>query len=347
MFHIDAEPYGGHGRALSPMLVSGVGAMRVRNGRARDVGGKGHGGPMGFVRDVLANVAAAGVLAVLAGALALSAAWVARRSRVWQLFGVGTSSRNSVLVIVPSFDIKPQSASGTRPVLTGFVGTAISELEYREALGLAEALRANPAVRLLQAVGLPERIVYRPVRCRVTASMSASEFAGRGEAAASQEIKDMVRGADCVVLVGGPVYNTTTDVLLREAPFAFEFFLEDRQGEPVRGVRVRAVHGNTGRELRRRVEPAAGGAGSVSIEYAVVEAVDWEGTRVFLCAGTCAAATAAAVRTVSQGWRQLAGEYGRSGFGLVYELPVTSDTARDRAPEMRSLQQCHAYRRDG
>ncbi|MET8955161.1 hypothetical protein ACWEO4_30105 [Streptomyces sp. NPDC004393] len=290
------------------------------------------------MRDVLANAASAALLAILASALALTAAWLSRRSRVWKLFHAGTSSKNSVVVVVPSFDIAPASAAGTVPVQAGFAGTAISELEYREALDLADALHAHPVVRLLQAVGLPERIVYRPLRCRVTASMPVSRYAANRQAAL-EEITNTVRRTDCAVLVGGPVYNSTTDVMLRQAPFAFEFYLGEENGVPVRGVHIRAVHGNTERTFRRR-ESEAGGA---YLEYAVVEAVDWQGTRLFLCAGTCAATTAAAVRKLRQDWRQLAKDFGTRGFGLVFELPLDSEAMRDRAPDMGRLQQCHVY----
>ncbi|MFF4692849.1 hypothetical protein [Streptomyces sp. NPDC001307] len=294
---------------------------------------------MGFVRDVLANVAGTGVLAVLASALALAAAWLSRRSSVWKLFRVGTASRSSLTVIVPSFDIRPRTATGTVSVQAGFTGTAISELEYREALDFADALQANPVVRLLQAVGLPERVVYRPIRCRVTASRSVSEYTEHQQATA-EEIKNTVRGVDCAILVGGPVYNTTTTVMLGQAPFAFTFSMRDENGRPVRGVEVRPLHGNTQRTFRR-VEPQAGDG--PHLEYAVVEAVDWEETRVFLCAGTCAAATAAAVRKLRQDWRQLAKRFGGSGFGLVYELALDSALMRDRAPDMGRLQQCYVY----
>lgn len=293
---------------------------------------------MGFVRDVLTNAASAAVLAILASAVALAAAWLSRRSRVWKLFRVGTSSKNSVLVVVPSFDIAPASASGTVPVQSGFAGTAISELEYREALDLADALHANPLARLLQGVGLPERIVYRPLRCRVMASMPVSRYVADWQAS-SEEIRNAVRGSDCVVLVGGPVYNSTTDVLLRQAPFACEFSLGEENGVPVRGVHVRSLHGNTERTFRRRVEPGAG----VCFEYAVLEAVDWEGARVFLCAGTCAATTVAAVRKLREDWRQLSERFGTGGFGLVFELELGGEAMRDRAPDMGRLQQCHVY----
>ncbi|MED7827150.1 hypothetical protein [Streptomyces chiangmaiensis] len=219
------------------------------------------------------------------------------------------------------------------------MGTAISKQEYREALDLADALQANPVVRLLQSAGLPERIVYRPLRCRVTASMPVSKFAANRQAAA-EEIKDSVRRADCAVLVGGPVYNTTTDVMLQHAPFAFEFYMDEENGVPVRGVHIRPVHGNTERTLLRRVEPGARG---IHVEYAVVEAVDWDGTRVFLCAGTCEATTAAAIRTLRQDWRQLAKRFGTGGFGLVFELALDSEVARHRPPDMGQLQQCHVY----
>ncbi len=294
---------------------------------------------MEFVGDVLSNAASAAVLAVVASALALVAAWTSRRGRVWKLFRVGTSSKSSVEVFVPSFDIAPASAAGTVPVQGGFVGTAVSELEYREALGLADALHANPAVRLLQAVGLPERIVRRPLRCRVTASMPASKYAANRQAA-SDEIRNAVRRADCVILVGGPVYNSTTDVALGQGPFAFGFHAGEQDGGLVRGVRIRPLHGNAERTFRRRAEPGAGGT---HLEYAVLEAVDWDGRRVFLCAGTCEAATVAAVRKLGQDWRQLAKRFGTEGFGLVFELALDSEAMRHHGPDMGRLQQCYVY----
>lgn len=68
-----------------------------------------------------------------------------------------------------------------------------------------------------------------------------------------------MRTADCAVLVGGPVYNTTTDVMLREDPFTSEVCLREENGAPVRGVRVRSVYRSAERTFRRRVGPATAG----------------------------------------------------------------------------------------
>ena len=104
--------------------------------------------------DLLADV-------LFAAILAAAAIWLthrARRKRVRRFFGVMPGA-GSISVYLSSIVVKERGTVGIGPIVEGYHGPAITELEYRHVLGFAATVETKPFIRLLRAV-LPDDLVW-------------------------------------------------------------------------------------------------------------------------------------------------------------------------------------------
>src|SRR5262249_27588718 len=220
--------------------------------------------------------------------------------------------------------VVPGGAVGATATTVGYYGSALNEVEYRGALDLAGAIQTKPLRQLFQALANQTGTdgVARPVLCRIGVSTPYVRATG-GEPADRHrqlpvdfdrdrelELLERINLELCrpgtFVLVGSPIYNVLTLYALAnagdDARFSFER-LPRGDGGFDRGIRVLRYYPNgTGRTFVREVRDDG-----VYDEYFVVQKITtWgpgKGT-LFLCAGTSAAATAAALGVLTK-WQRL------------------------------------------
>ena len=114
-----------------------------------------------FLEQALSNFVADLALAALLGAGALLLSTLVWRRSVHDFFGV-RPGRNRIAVRLSSFNVL--RCAGTEEVVEPFTGAAMSELEYRFALGLAQSVQMKPITRLLRALReSPNQALHEPL----------------------------------------------------------------------------------------------------------------------------------------------------------------------------------------
>lgn len=268
----------------------------------------------------------------------LATRWAQRPRR--KFFGLLSDSMSRVQIKLSNIYVKRRGTVSITPATIGFYGAAITEPEYVHALKLASAISTKPFRRALRAIaqenGLP--IADLPIVCEISISPSyvqtgsdtdAEEIQDRavtGEQLAElhNRIQGMFDRGGTYVLIGGPVYNAMVEHVLRLFP--------DNRFEFTRPVVATAEDGSPilgrGYTYRRRIpltvvrkEHLTGDVPHYE-EYFLIQKFVRQKPHpltVFMCWGTCTAATAAAVDTLVD-WRSLWRQFGDEPFAALYEL---------------------------
>jgi hypothetical protein len=273
--------------------------------------------------ELVADIAAA----LLIGSGALLISLVARRRRLRTFFGI--PRRSTIEVIVSGVDLIPGGAVGTEKVTSGSQGTAINYLEYKYALRFATAVESRPSIRVLRTIEPDDWHTAQPVNCNIEIGPSCKDFNARPNEV-KEEVRQRIKALECVVVVGGAIYNVVMKYMLEEYG-RVEFIRDDSAGgRPRRGVRVR--HGANKLHDYYREDPIeAEQVVKPGREYFVVARFVWEKTTIFLCAGTCTAGTVAALRVITS-WRTLQRDVGTRPFLRVYEMPLDDATDSEKDP---------------
>jgi len=179
-----------------------------------------------FVEQVLSNGLADLCLAILLGGVAVGVSNASWRRHVHDFFGVRRPGRGAIRVRLSSINVTPGGSTGTETVVEGFFGPAISELEYRYALGLAHSIQLKPIARVIRALmdsstsGSEEPIVCDITMTEPYGGPMPVDFACDRDL--TDRLKARLRGAT-YVLVGEPLYNVMTRYVLSTAPSRFRF----------------------------------------------------------------------------------------------------------------------------
>jgi hypothetical protein len=284
----------------------------------------------GYAARLASEVVADVVAALLLGSVALLVSQLIRRRRIRTFFGI-TPGRETIKLFLSCIDVKPSGAIGTEKVTGGSQGTAINHLEYRYALDFAAAVESRPLVRVLHSIDPSDWRTAQPVNCRIEVGPSCTSYLNRGSEVMLDEVRQVVHGSECVVLVGGAIYNVVTKCIL-EADAQVQFIRDDSRGSlPRRGIKV--TMGTSNPHEFYREDPVADAALGLKEgrEYFIIRRFVWEQVTVFMCAGTCTAGTVAALRMLTS-WRTLQRDLGSTPFLRVYEMPLETVTARETDP---------------
>lgn len=277
--------------------------------------------PSELVADILT--------ALLIGSGALLISLVARRHRLRTFFGI-TPGRDTIEVILSGVDLMPGGAIGTEKVTRGSQGTAINYLEYQYALRFATAVESRPFIRVLRTIEPDDWHTAQPVNCNIEIGPSCMDYNARPHEV-KEEVKQRIKALECVVVVGGAIYNVVTKCILEEYG-RVEFIRDDSVGDrPRRGVRVRQGANKPHDYFREDPVLEAEQVVKPGREYFMVARLVWEKTTIFLCAGTCTAGTVAALRVITS-WRTLQREVGARPFLRVYEMPLDDPADREKDP---------------
>jgi len=284
-----------------------------------------------FLIQFLADLTLALLLAGLAIAIA-STSW---RRDIHYFFGVQRPRRGAITVKLSCMNVLPHGCTGADVVTEGFVGPAMSELEYRFALRLAHSVQTKPIARALRALrDVPGSSIDEPIVCDIRMSEQCPsdapvDFSSTTEL--MERVKSGLRGGT-YILVGDPTYNAATGYVLTNSSSRFRFVhglpSDERRR---RTVRIENVYHDAGSGVSEEHERSREPDGS-NVEYAILERImDWDGGIVFICAGTSTSATIAALRELTH-WRELAHRFDRhrgrqlsgharkSNFGILYQV---------------------------
>jgi hypothetical protein len=300
----------------------------------------------GLVTGLIANV----IFAILVAVVAVIIGNHYWRRKVREFFDI-LPQKGRLPIFLSNIVVKKSGTIGTAPVAQGFYGTAISEVEYFYALQFASTIETRPAYRALRALD-PDDIItpVDPLVCEVNISPSMDAMRALGGLDTLHIIRQMV-GNRTAVIVGGPIYNTFTLQLMKRLPSRFTFVREDRNGQATRGIKVGPYkQRDDHREFIRR---SVGEDHQRQVEYFILEKLTWpirsdtgsrrKSTKIFLCAGTCSAATAAAVRALTKNWRNLKQLTNGDDFGLLCELYLENAEQREAHPPDDDLQVVFSY----
>lgn len=273
---------------------------------------------MEIIDNVIANIVAVVVLAII-GAIIIA---FYRTLGIKRFFGIA-APRSGLRIFLSAIPVKQGGSIGTARIEQGFFGEAITEIEYRSALSLYAALRGGPSTWFFTTV-----FGSRASADRATSEIEKSPSFWRyhendrddetTEVNYKPEDVSTLYRQSCSILIGAPIYNLLTHHLMRvpkkgepKSPHPFFQFIRDFENEkPVRGIKV-IQEPNT--EERKREETP-----TYVQDYFIVSRIDLgDKRRAFIAAGTCTAATAAAVNQLVK-WRQF--KKFKGDFGVLYGI---------------------------
>ena len=288
-----------------------------------------------FAGNLLSDVVSNVLCVLLPVILALFVYQFRSRRRLRGFFGLSSGRGSTVQIRLSNIQIKSDGTSPSSEVeiSSSLIGSALLESEYEHSLGLAARIQSRPFVgslfTLLELFNAPR--IDGPVTCRIGSSPGLAQFADTNDpdTALNLEVQRILRGQECLILVGSPVYNELTSYVLRHAgPDVMAEFGESDHEPGMFASAVMVREGESDRAAwpryeRRLLKERDGRV--VYEEYFLLQKLrDFprKGRTVFICAGTSQAATAAALDTLS-GWRSLVDEFGNRPFAIVGR--VTTD----------------------
>ncbi|MEV4110262.1 hypothetical protein [Nonomuraea sp. NPDC049695] len=282
--------------------------------------------------DLASNLLANVIFAVMVAVAAIVLGNIAWRRKVRAFFNM-KPNRGRLPVYLSNIVVHPGGTTGTGPISVGYHGTAITELEYKYALAFAATVESKPLYRALRALDSAELLTtVDPIVCHIGTSPAASELGD------PSRVSEYIREGTTLI-VGAPIYNSLTDYVMRTVPSHFEFIRFD---DKERGIKVRNFKGSDTFVFKRGLytrERPDGKERPFLKEYFIIERLTWKrGTgrhkrksTIFICAGTCSASTAAALRMLAD-WPKLAKVYGTEDFGLLCEIHLDAADGRDTIP---------------
>lgn len=300
--------------------------------------------------DALAGL----VLNVAAIALSIGiTAYVSKKrwhARVQRLFKVNRLTNSAIRLRLSRIQVIAKGTMGVIPITKGFEGGAMTEAEYQYARELAATIQSPPLVGLFREIAerLELKSVGIPLICDIGLSNEYSNESPEdsvdlrpGSSAASLISSQLRSGPH--VLIGSPVYNVLTQYVLRYSkPYGFFEYLPT----PDRGFNVLRFkkseeadeHWQSKRFNRLVLEPNTEEPTRRYCEYFIVQKFPANkfGSIVFLCCGTCTAATALAVSVLDSYLRDpskfavLESQFGGDQFAVLHRVELSD---REKAPE--------------
>ncbi len=296
--------------------------------------------------NVLSNVVANTVCVAVPLVLAYAVYRMRGRRRLRRFFGITAGRRAAVQIRLSNIRIKRDGTISAVPLPQTSVPSALLAGEYGYALRLASVVQSRPLVGPIYAVleqfgvrgmDAPMECDIRPSQARATlpedSAQTPVDFGIDDETFA--QISRTLSSGDSFVLVGSPVYNLMTHCALAgRGEDAWAHFIAAQAEPEVYATAITVRRHGTGPELRfERRQVASSSGGYLYEEYFLLQKItSWAGGAndrrstpgtIFICAGTSAAATAAALETLAQ-WERLFRDHAWRPFAIVCSV-ITED----------------------
>lgn len=249
------------------------------------------------------GVAANILSALIFAGIALLLSKIIWRRELRTFFGVRRFRKGGIQIRLSCINVQPGGTIGTVTSQRGYSGSAITELEYKYALQLANSIETKPLTRTVRALLQHVTTVEEPLICNIGASRP---FAGQPpvDFQSSDHLReDLAKelGEGTFILVGAPIYNLMTNYELSRHGSRFQFLAGI--GEPRRGISVVRSEEQPPKDYLRST--TKNGTQLVHTEYFVLQKQHHPpSSTVFVCAGTGTGATVAAL-TQLKNWRNL------------------------------------------
>ncbi|MDJ0796174.1 MAG: hypothetical protein QNJ51_04940 [Calothrix sp. MO_167.B12] len=260
------------------------------------------------MRELLMNVAAniiSTLILALIGFIAYGYLYWKNRKEILNFFGVSNSKPN-ICIYVSNLNVREGGTSGIEPIDKGYVGSAITKLEYDGALLIQNELKAKPLAllpkRLQDWLG-QENLELRTIDAPIKISPPKPILNSR----------DTIFN-DHLVVMGTGIYNSLSHYYLKEYfrnhedIYRFYFYhKKNDKGQRIIGIRQHRLADSTTDEGRdKHIEPAF-----IQKFYDVERQI-----YVFICAGLGSSATLGSARYLSENWRDLQRKFGNKDFGI-------------------------------
>jgi hypothetical protein len=240
-------------------------------------------------------------LTLILGALAGMSVFMFRRGRILRFYGI-RQAQSTIRIVISRLDVKPGGTIGTTTINSGYVGPAVTQLEYEAAVLLQEQIRPNISAWLSKEVRdwISGKLV-------VAAAVNPIIELAPAPADASSWLEAYARTN--LILLGGPVYNAATSYYQEYESAHFTLV----RGQSGAGWRVRSVRGGT------PGDPGIIESRTVDRELALVQRIVHRetGTSITMCAGTSSGATLAGAEWLSRKYRQLDRRCRNGEFGIL------------------------------
>lgn len=254
--------------------------------------------------NVIANLIAALILALI-GFIVYSFLYWKNRNRILRFFGI-TSSNPNICIYVSNLNIRPGGTSGIENIDKGYIGSAITKLEYDGALLIQHELKGKPLAlfskRLQDWLG-QENLELRAIDAPIKISPTKQIASNRNPAFSSN-----------LIILGTGVYNSLSHYYLNdyfpkhdEIYWFYFYHAKDNKGQRVIGIHQDGLADSITEEGReQRVEPAF-----IQRFYDVDKKIS-----VFICAGLGSSSTLGSSRYLIENWRYLQRKFGNEDFGI-------------------------------
>lgn len=278
--------------------------------------------------NLLTNIVANLVSAAVLGLLVIIVVLRTRRRGMRRFFGFRTG-RTSLRIHLSTIAVDKAGTQGTADIVEGFHGDAITELEYRHSLALAADVTSGSSSWLMDSVLGPRasagRIVSKIVLSVPFRPVDDASTVAEQVRRSTSAVDNAIAESACAILVGAPIYNLMTYHTMAQYGKFFTFVREERDAGAVRGIRELK---SSQEHEHLRIEDEKNG---IFVDYFIIEKISVRRTTVFVCAGTCTSATAAAVDMLRD-WRSLFREYGDQDFGVLYRITTPYPHGRETDP---------------
>lgn len=270
--------------------------------------------------NVAANIVSTLILAFI-GSIAYGYFYWKNRRDILQFFGV-TRSNPNICVYVSNLNIQPGGTFGIKDVKKGYVGSAITKLEYDGALLIQHELKAKPLAllpRTLQDWLGQKNLELRTIDVPIKISLSKLDF--------DKNERDLIF-KDNLIILGTGIYNSLSDYYLNKYfPDNYEeniydsYFYDEQINNEPRVIKIRD---------KEVTEPATLEGRAKGTESAFIQRFhhrfhhENREINVFICAGLSSSATFGSVRYLVENWRKLQEKYDKKDLriGLLFRNQV-------------------------
>jgi len=269
-----------------------------------------------FLLNVSENLVSTLILALL-GYIAYTYLYWKNRKEILHFFGIRNNCPN-LCIYVSSLNIKPGGTSGIEAINKGYIGPAITKLEYDGALLVQSGLKAKPLALLPKTLqdwlgqgNIELRTIDVPIKISPRSTTNTDPIFNEN-----------------LVILGSSIYNSLSHYYLNEYfkkhsdiyPWYF-YFAKNNAGQRIIGIHRKGFEDSPIDEGRdNRVEPAV---------VMRINDIDRNIT-VFICAGIGSSATFGSARYLAEHWRDLQRIYSNDEFGILLLF-------RDQDPDAESV----------
>jgi hypothetical protein len=252
------------------------------------------------------------LITVAIGALAGLGFLLFRRKSLVRFYGI-RRSQDAIRIVVPRLDVKPGGTTAAIPVIRGYAGPAVTQIDYEAAVLLQEQIRPNTFSWL-------SKEVRDWVSGRLVLAAPVNPVIELAPAAADVASWQCSRASTSLILIGGPAYNAASGLYQDQKGAHFAFVRGDD------GVRwcVKPLLGRTPGDPSLIESRAAGR------ELGFVQRIIREDTGAYItmCAGTGAGATLATAEWLSRHYRQENRRCRNREYGILLAFAATNDPHR-------------------